>query len=67
MTEVKEARPYNCAIDLIPGSTASRGSLYSLSGPESPAMHKYIDESLQTGVIRPSASSTVAGFFFVGN
>ena len=27
-------RPYDCAIDLIPGSTIPKGRLYSISGPE---------------------------------
>ncbi len=42
-----------------------KGRLYSLSVPEREAMEKYISDSLTAGFIRPSSSSTGAGFFFV--
>ncbi|KAF7657497.1 hypothetical protein LDENG_00026390 [Lucifuga dentata] len=58
-------RPYDCAIDLLPGTTPPRGRLYSLSGPETLAMEKYIQEALAAGTIRPSSSPSGAGFFFV--
>lgn len=59
-------RPYDCAINLLPGTTPPRGGLYSLSRPETEAMNKYIQESLAAGIIRPSSSPAGAGFFFVG-
>ncbi len=59
-------RPYDCAIDLLPGTCPSRGRLYSLSGPERAAMEEYINDSLNSGFIRPSTSPAGAGFFFVG-
>lgn len=31
-------RPYDCGIDLIPGSPIHKGHLYSVSGPEKAAM-----------------------------
>ena len=58
-------RPYNCSIDLYPGTIPPRGSLYSLSAPESKAMREYIREVLASGFIRPSTSPAGAGFFFV--
>lgn len=58
-------RPYDCAIDLLPGTTPPRGRLYSLSGPEREAMEKYIGDALKGGFIRPSSSPAGAGFFFV--
>ena len=58
-------RPYDCAIDLIPGSTIPKGRLY-ISGPEKKAMNNYITASLEAGLIRPSSSPAGAGFFFVG-
>ena len=58
-------RPYDCAIDLIPGSTIPKGRLYSISGPERQAMNDYISASLKAGLIRPSSSPAGAGFFFV--
>jgi hypothetical protein len=44
-------RPFDCAIDLIPGSTIPKGRLYSVSGPEKEAMREYISASLKTGLI----------------
>ena len=58
-------RSYDCAIDLIPGSTIPKGRLYSISGPERQAMNDYISTSLKAGLIRPSSSPAGAGFFFV--
>lgn len=57
--------PYDCAIDLLPGTTPPLGWLYFLFGPETTAMEEYIKESLATGAVRPPASSAGAGFFFV--
>lgn len=59
-------RPYDCAIDLLPGSSPPRGRLYSLSAPERQAMQKYLDEALAVGLFRPSSSPAGAGIFFVG-
>ena len=59
-------RPYDCAIELIPGSTIPKGRLYAVSGPERGAMREYIETSLKAGLIRPSSSPAGAGFFFVG-
>ena len=59
-------RPYDCAIDLVPGSRFPTQRLYNLSPPEKKAMEQYISESLASGLIRPSTSAMAAGFFFVG-
>ena len=59
-------RSYNCAIDLLSGTSPPRGRLFSLSAPERLAMEKYIGECLAAGLIRPSSSLAGAGFFFVG-
>ncbi len=59
-------RPYDCAIELLPGTSPPKGKLYSLSAPEREAMEKYISDSLAAGFIRPSSSPAGAGFFFVG-
>ena len=58
-------RPYDCAIDLLPGATLPVSKLYNLSVPEKEAMRNYISESLASGIIRPSSSPLAAGFFFV--
>ena len=59
-------RPYDCAIDLLPGAPLPKSRLYNLSGPEKISMQDYISESLASGIIRPSSSPVAAGFFFVG-
>ncbi|KAK3508883.1 hypothetical protein QTP70_012515 [Hemibagrus guttatus] len=58
-------RPWDCAIDLIPGEPVPRGRIYSLSLPEEKAMEEYIAEVLAQGYIRPSTSSAASSFFFV--
>ncbi len=56
-------RPYDCAIDLVPGKSPPKGRFYSLSTPEREAVEKYISGSLATGLIHPSSSPAGAGFF----
>lgn len=58
-------RPYDCSIDLLPGTSPPHGRLYSLSVPERESLEKYLDESLMAGTIVPSSSPASAGFFFV--
>ncbi|KAK7918601.1 hypothetical protein WMY93_009885 [Mugilogobius chulae] len=58
-------RPYDCAIDLIPGAKLPSSRLYNLSKPEREVMEKYLKDSLAAGLIRPSSSPLGAGFFFV--
>ena len=58
-------RPYDYAIKLRPGALLPSSRLFNLSRPERMAMETYIQESLTAGVIRPSSSPVVAGFFFV--
>ena len=65
-TSLPPHRPYDCAIDLLPGTAPPKGRLYSLSSPERKAMDDYISSSLSAGIIRPSSSPAGAGFFFVG-
>ncbi|KAK3540883.1 hypothetical protein QTP86_002978 [Hemibagrus guttatus] len=64
-TSLPPHRPYDCAIELLPGTCPPRGRIFSLSPPERTAMNKYINESLAAGIIRPSTSPAGAGFFFV--
>ncbi|KAI4874292.1 hypothetical protein NFI96_004462 [Prochilodus magdalenae] len=39
-------REYDCAVNLLPGTTPPRGRLFSLSTPEKVAMEEYIREAL---------------------
>uniref|UniRef100_A0A3Q3KH45 ribonuclease H n=1 Tax=Monopterus albus TaxID=43700 RepID=A0A3Q3KH45_MONAL len=59
-------RPYDCSIELQPGTTPPRGRLFSLSPPERKAIMTYTTEAQKAGLIRPSSSPAGAGFFFVG-
>lgn len=58
-------RPYDCAINLIPGAPLPKGKTYPLSLPEQKSMGEYVKDSLERGFIRPSSSPVGAGFFFV--
>lgn len=59
-TSLPPHRPYDCAIDLLPGSTPPKGRLYFLSAPEREAMETYISDAQAA-----SSSPAGAGFFFV--
>ena len=59
-------RPYDCAINLKPGTTPPRRRLFLLSRPEWEAMEKYLTKAVASSLIRPSSSPAGAGFFFVG-
>ncbi|KAK3558149.1 hypothetical protein QTP86_010812 [Hemibagrus guttatus] len=58
-------RPWDCAIDLLPGEPVPRGRSYPLSIPEEKAMEEYIKEALVQGYIRLSTSPAASSFFFV--
>lgn len=56
-------RPYDRAIELLPGAPFPKSRLFNLSVPEKLAMVKYIQEELSAGLIRPSSSPVGMGFF----
>ncbi|KAK3530547.1 hypothetical protein QTP86_027911 [Hemibagrus guttatus] len=58
-------RPWDCAIDLLPGEPVPRGRIYPLSILEEKAMEEYIKEALAQGYIRPSTSPAASSFFFM--
>ncbi|KAI2666735.1 Retrotransposon-derived protein PEG10 [Labeo rohita] len=64
-TQLPPHRLGDCAIELLPGATPTRGRIFPLSQAESAAMETYIQEELAKGFIRPSTSPASAGFFFV--
>ncbi len=64
-TSLPPHRPYDCSINLLPGTMPPRGRLYSLSAPEREALEKYLTESLAAEIIVLSSSPGGAGFFFV--
>ncbi len=57
-------RPWDCAIDLLPGESVTKGKIYALSLPEQKAMEECIEEALQQGYICLSTSPAVSSFFF---
>ncbi|KAK3554613.1 hypothetical protein QTP70_028087 [Hemibagrus guttatus] len=61
-----EHRAWDCAIDLLPNTSPSKGRVYPISLPEARAMEEYIEEARAVGHIRPSTSPAASGFFFVG-
>ncbi|XP_060096945.1 uncharacterized protein LOC132573472, partial [Heteronotia binoei] len=58
-------RPYDCAIDLVPGAPLPVGRLYPMSEPELAALRDYLDKNLKRGFIRPSTSPLSAPVLFV--
>ncbi|KAL0200281.1 hypothetical protein M9458_003468, partial [Cirrhinus mrigala] len=62
-THLPPHRPWDCAIDLLPGAQLPKGRIYPLSIPECQAMENYITEALNQGFIRPSTSPAASSFF----
>jgi hypothetical protein len=76
-----ERRPWDHAIDLIPGSLPGdqneakmvpyinranfNGKVYPLAKREYDELDKFLDENLKSGRIRPSISPICASFFFI--
>ena len=58
-------RPYNFAINLLPGTLPPKRQLYSMSEPERKAMPEYIQKSQVAGIIRLLSSPAGAGFIFM--
>jgi hypothetical protein len=60
-----ENRPYDCEIPLQPGSEVPYGKLYNLTEDEAKTLESYVNENLEKGFIRHSASPAGAPCFFV--
>ncbi|KAL0173110.1 hypothetical protein M9458_033421, partial [Cirrhinus mrigala] len=65
-THLPPHRPWDCAIELLPGAQLPKGRVYPLSILERQAMEEYIVEALTQGFIQPSTSPAASSFFFVG-
>ncbi|KAI2655720.1 Transposon Ty3-I Gag-Pol polyprotein [Labeo rohita] len=65
-TRLPPHRPWDCAIELLPGAQLPKGRIYPLSIPECQAMEEHIVEALQQRFIQPSTSPATSSFFFVG-
>ncbi len=64
-TQLPPHRPWDCAIDLLPGESVPKGKNYPLPLPEQKSMEEYIEEDLQQGYIPPSTFPAASSFFFV--
>ncbi|KAI2645968.1 Transposon Tf2-8 polyprotein [Labeo rohita] len=64
-THLPPHRPWDCAIDLLPGAQQPKGKVYPLSITERQAMENYITEALNQGFIHPSTSPAASSFFFM--
>jgi len=64
-TQLPPRRPWDCAIDLLPGATLPKGRVYPLSIPEQKAMEEYVQEALKQRFITPSTSPATSSCFFV--
>lgn len=49
-------QPYDCTIDLLPGTTSAHSCVYPLSHAEQQAMEEYVQEVLQQGYLLTSLS-----------
>jgi len=64
-SELPLHRNYNLKIDLEEGTSPPLGTLYSLSPVKLSALRTFIDKNLNTGFIRPTASSHTALVLFI--
>ncbi len=65
-TRLPPHRPWDCAIDLLPGTKLPKGRVYPLSILECKAMGDYIQEAQRQVFIQPSTSPVASSCCFVG-
>uniref|UniRef100_A0A670JJI7 Gypsy retrotransposon integrase-like protein 1 n=1 Tax=Podarcis muralis TaxID=64176 RepID=A0A670JJI7_PODMU len=58
-------RPYDCAIDLLPGAKLPTAKLYSMSEDEMQELREFIEHNLKRGFIRESKAVGGSPVFFV--
>lgn len=58
-------RPWDCAINLLPGTMPPQARVHSPSLVETKAMEEYMSEALKQGLIRHSTLAAFSGFFFI--
>jgi len=58
-------QPWDHKIDLIPGLTMKKTSVYRLTPPEKVALHEYITDGLKRGTLRRSEAADACSFFFI--
>jgi len=58
-------QPWDHKIDLIPGQTMKKTSVYRLTPPEKVALQEYITDGLKRGTLRRSEAADACSFFFI--
>jgi len=58
-------QPWDHKIDLIPGQTMKKTSVYRLTPPKKVALHEYITNGLKQGTLRRSEAADACSFFFI--
>ncbi|KAI7789601.1 putative retrotransposon-like protein 1-like [Triplophysa rosa] len=61
-TELPPHRPWDCAIELLPGAIMPKGHIYPLSILEKKATEEYVTETMQQDFIQPSTSPAASSF-----
>ena len=63
--ELPPRRPWDHAIELLPGDHKVNCKTYNLTSAEQKELDKFLEENLKTGRIRPSKSPFASAFFFI--
>ena len=63
--EMPPRRPWDHAIELVPGAEVLDCKIYPLNLEEQKQLDAFLDENLQSGRIRPSKSPMASPFFFI--
>ena len=63
--ELPPRRPWDHAIELVPGAETLDSKIYPLNPGEQRALDEFLEENLKTGRIRPSKSPMASPFFFI--
>src|SRR5215469_13912266 len=63
--ELPDRKPWDHAIELVPGSSPSSCKVYPLAPKEQGELDMFIQENLQTGRIHPSKSLMASPVFFI--
>ena len=63
--ELPPRRPWDHAIELLPGDHKVDCKTYNLTNVEQKGLDEFLEENLKTGHIRPSKSPFASAFFFI--
>ena len=63
--ELPPRRPWDHAIELLPGDHKVDCKTYNLTSVEQKELDEFLEENLKTGRIRPSKSPFASAFFFI--